>query len=255
VGVDLLHHRASFYTEARQGHILSAGFGVILIGLAGFDILLHRLGTSIRFGALGISSPLLVAIYVVAMRTAFRHERAQRLIVPDDETPRHERLTMRAAVWGYVRWALVIVAAGAWLPFVGAQLADAMGWHRSFVGTLFVAGATSLPEVVVTLAAVRAGALDLAIGNLLGSNLFNMLILGIDDLAYSRGPLLADVSAVHAVSALSAVMMTGVAIVALVYRPSTRLFRLVGWSSIVLFALYLLNSFVLFLHGSRAIAS
>ena len=49
-----------------------------------------------------------------------------------------------------------------------------MGWRTTFVGTLFVAGATSLPELVVTISALRMGAVDLAIGNLLGSNLFNM---------------------------------------------------------------------------------
>jgi Ca2+/Na+ antiporter len=41
------------------------------------------------------------------------------------------------------------------------------------VGNLFLAISTSLPEVVVSLAAVRLGALDLAVGNVLGSNLFN----------------------------------------------------------------------------------
>ena len=54
----------------------------------------------------------------------------------------------------------------------------------TFVGTLFVAAATSVPEMIVTIAAVRLGALDMGIANLLGSNLFNMLVLAIDDIAY-----------------------------------------------------------------------
>jgi cation:H+ antiporter len=45
---------------------------------------------------------------------------------------------------------------------------------------------------VVSLAAVRIGALDLGIGNVLGSNLFNLLILGLDDVFYRPGPLMAD---------------------------------------------------------------
>jgi cation:H+ antiporter len=106
---------------------------------------------------------------------------------------------------------------------------------------------TSLPEAVVTVAAVRIGALDMAIGNLFGSNLFNISILALDDLLYIHGPLLARVSPAHAVSALSAIMMTGVAIVGLLYRPKLRVFRTVGWTSTVLFVIYLLNAYLVYL--------
>jgi cation:H+ antiporter len=143
----------------------------------------------------------------------------------------------------------VVVGAGLWLPFVAVDLAAAMGWSRSFVGTLFVAFATSVPELAVTVSAVRLGALDLAIGNLLGSNLFNVAIIAIDDLFYTKGPLLAHVSPVHAMTAGSAVIMTGLAVVGLFYRPTDRVFRAVGWISLSLFAVYLLNAYVLYLHG------
>ena len=68
-----------------------------------------------------------------------------------------------------------------------------MGWGQSFVGTLLVAAVTSAPEVAVTISALRIGAIDMAIANLLGSNLFDILILAIDDLFYTKGPLLANV--------------------------------------------------------------
>ena len=146
--------------------------------------------------------------------------------------------------------AIVVVAAGVWLPFVGADLANAMGWEKTFVGSLFVAGATSLPELVVTVAAVRIGALNMAIANLLGSNLFDMLVLAIDDIFYTKGPILWAVSPAHAFSAGSAVVMTGLVIVSLLYRPGKRLFRVVGWTSLGLFVLYLFNTYVVYLHGS-----
>jgi len=66
-----------------------------------------------------------------------------------------------------------------------------MGWGQSFVGTLLVAGVTSAPEAAVTISALRIGALDMAIANLLGSNLFDIVILAVDDLFYTEGPLLA----------------------------------------------------------------
>jgi cation:H+ antiporter len=89
----------------------------------------------------------------------------------------------------------------------------------------------------------------MAIANLLGSNLFNMLILAVDDLLFLKGPLLSHVSPAHAVSAVSAMIMNGIIIVGLLYRPATRLFRTVGWVSLALLTLYVFNSYVLFLHG------
>jgi Ca2+/Na+ antiporter len=140
--LDFLHREASVYTRVSQGHILSAGFGVVLLGFVAFNIVLFQ--------------------------------------------------------------------------------------HQSFVGTVFVALATSLPEVAVTLSALRIGALDMAISDLLGSNLFDLVIIAVDDLVYLDGPLLANVSPVHLMTILSAIMMTGIAIVGLLYRPQTRLFKTVG---------------------------
>jgi cation:H+ antiporter len=113
---------------------------------------------------------------------------------------------------------------------------------------LFIAFATSVPELVITISAARLGALDLAIGNLFGSNLFDIAIIAIDDIFYLPGPILQHASPMHAVSSLSAVMMTGLAIIGLLYRPRTQLVRAVGWTSLWLFALYLLNTYVLYLY-------
>ena len=141
------------------------------------------------------------------------------------------------------------MGAGIWLPLIGVELARLMGWSNSFVGTLFVAFATSVPELATTWGAIRIGAIDMAIGNLLGSNLFDVLILAIDDFAYLQGPIYAHVSPVHAVSAISACLMSGAVIVALVYRPVSRVWHIASWASISLLALYLLNAAIQFLHG------
>ena len=76
----------------------------------------------------------------------------------------------------FILAAIVIVIAETFLPYVSVTLAKVMGWHESFMGTLFVAAVTSLPELSLTIAALRIGALDMAIANLLGSNMFNILI-------------------------------------------------------------------------------
>lgn len=249
VVLDFLHRGESVYTRARQGHILSAGFGVMLIGYAGFNILLSSSGFTMALGHIGIYSILIVAIYTVAMSTVFRYERKQLEAFAAAEADRFPEFTLRQLTLRYLAAALLVVAAGSWLPFVAKHIAHQMGWYESFVGTLLVAFVTSLPELVVTVAALRLNALDMAIGNLFGSNLFNILILSVDDVLYLPGPLLAHVSTTHAVTAISAIMMTGIAIVALLYRTKTRVLKTVGWASIFLFTIYLFNSYVLYLYG------
>lgn len=244
--LDLLHRGESVYTRVSQGHNLAAGFGVILISFVGFNILLAEEIRVFSFAHVGIYTPLIVLFYFLAMRTVFRYERAQMASHAKDRADRYPEITLRRAVRRYAIAALVIVGAGTWLPFIGRQLALAMNWETTFVGTLFVAVATSVPEIVVTVTAMRIGALDMAISNLFGSNLFDILIVAVDDVFFTKGPLLSHVSHMHAVSAFSAVMMTGITIVGLLYRPKTRLFRTIGWISLLLLSVYLLNFLVLY---------
>ena len=247
--LDFLQREESVYTRASHGHILSAGFGVILIGFVGFNVLLAESAFDVALGHVGLYTPLIVVLYAVAMRTVFRYERAQIAAYAEEHAERYPEISLRQAVQRYVLAALVVVGAGIWLPFIGEQIAHAMEWETTFVGTLFVAFATSVPEMVVTISAMRLGALDMAIGNLLGSNLFDILIVAVDDIFFTRGPILSHVSPVHAISAMSAVMMTGIVIVGLLYRPKTRLFPAAGWASMLLLGVYLLNTVVLYLHG------
>ena len=94
-----------------------------------------------------------------------------------------------------------------------------------------------------------AGALDMAIGNLVGSNLFNLAILGIDDLLYLKGPLLQAVEPSHAMSAIVAAVMSGALIVALVARPAARLLNAIGWTSVLIARVCFLNAWLHFRHG------
>ncbi len=164
----------------------------------------------------------------------------------NDQAARYPEITLRQAGTRFALAAVAVVAAGSALPFLAADLADLMGWSKSFVGTQFVAAVTSLPEVAVTIAALRMGAVNMAIANLLGSNLFNITILAVDDAFYLPGLLLADVSPAHAVTALSAVAMSAVVVAGLLARPRTRIGGIMSWPSLALVAIYLLNSYAIY---------
>ncbi|OFZ88097.1 MAG: cation transporter [Betaproteobacteria bacterium RBG_16_64_18] len=249
VVLDLVHREESIYTKARQGHILSAGFCVLLLGFIGFSLLLAQRIDGLSLGHVGIYSPAIVVLYLLFMRVVFSYEKKQMAAYVEEAAERYPHLTLTQAIVRFLLAALVVVGTGTWLPFVGEDIAGLYDWNTSFVGALFIAAATSLPELAVTLSALRLGALDMAIGNLLGSNLFNLLILAVDDVFYWRGPLLSHVSATHAISVMSALTMTGAVIVGLLYRPPGRLFRTVGWISVLLLWVYVLNAYVLFRFG------
>lgn len=115
---------------------------------------------------------------------------------------------VRRCLQAILACAVLIAVAGTCLPFFGLAVSRAMGWSQSFVGAMFIAAATSTPEAVTTWAAWRRGAMGLAWGNLLGSNLFDLLILALDDLLWWRGPILAEVSSSLAVTAWLAAVMS-----------------------------------------------
>jgi len=249
VVLDFFHRHEPVYRLAHQGHILSAGFGIIMIGFAGFNLLLGNTAMAPAVGHVGAYSPVLIVLYLIAVRAVFVYERRQLEEFAGIVGDRYPGLTYHQAIMRYTLTALIVITASMWLPFVGSQLANVMGWHKTFVGTLFVAGSTSLPELAVTIAALRIGALDMAFANLLGSNLFNIFILAIDDIFFLKGALLSHVSPLHTMSAFSALVMTGIVVVGLLYRPSTRILKTVGWVSLGLFTVYLLNIYVLYLQG------
>jgi cation:H+ antiporter len=245
VVVDALQSQQPMYREASATHLLSAAFGVVMLGFVALSLL-----TGTRAPALlhvGIYSPMLLALYLLALKGVHTHERqamagtATRSPVPVGQTRDEWRRFGLAA--------LVVLAAGSWLPQVADGLATSMGLSRSFVGTVLMAVVTTLPEMAVTLGALRLGALDMAIGNLLGSNLFNVMILAVDDVFYVRGPLLADAASVHAGTAVAALVMTGLVIIGLVMRPQGRTLRVVSWVSVGLAATYVVNAALVYLDG------
>jgi cation:H+ antiporter len=155
------------------------------------------------------------------------------------EELRYRDIPRGTAAIQYSVAAVVVVVAALWLPRLGAELAHQTGLGEAFVGSLFIAITTSLPEIVVSLSAVRIGAIDLGVGNVLGSNLFNLLILGLDDVWYREGPLLADVGPSHNVAVLAIVAMKGLFLIGLTYRVMTKRFA-VAWDTAAIAAVYVI---------------
>lgn len=96
----------------------------------------------------------------------------------------------------------LIIGGGIILSILGSRMAlppeqGGFGLEASLIGTLFLAISTSLPELVISFASVRMGFLDMAVGNVLGSNMFNLLIIFVADMAMRGDSLLKNVSPKH----------------------------------------------------------
>ncbi|MBI5025978.1 MAG: sodium:calcium antiporter [Nitrospirae bacterium] len=245
--MDVMHGPGPIFSKADRAHILSAGFGIIMIGLVAVSILAsERAGNNFLW--IGPYTPAIILIYFLAMRTVFYFEKKKvaEFIGEMAEALKYEKITKAQAYRGYAINAIFVIAAATWLPAIGSEIANQTGLGGTFVGNIFIALATSMPEVVVSLTSLKIGATDMAIGNLFGSNIFNIFILAIDDLLYFKGPLLSSVSGDHVISAMSAIIMTAVAMVGLTYRSSKKALKMISWDALAIAIIYMLN--VIFLY-------
>lgn len=133
---------------------------------------------------------------------------------------------LRAPVIGFAISAAVILVAAPYLASSADQLARQWGIASGFFGLVFVAAATALPEVAVVGAAIKAGAYTLAVGNLFGSNCFNMTILIVLDVVDGAPSILANAEAGVIVGAVFAILLTAQALLDLLNKAEHRVWYL-----------------------------
>jgi len=140
--------------------------------------------------------------------------------------------------------AFFIVTAGYFLVGTSERIAENTGLGQVMIGAILLSFATSLPELVTSAASVRLAAVDLGLGNILGSNMFNLSILALLDVVEGPGPLLLKLTLSHLLTGFIMILMASVAGIALTLYSFTTItpiqFR-VSPESIILLALFLLG--------------
>ncbi|MFZ9386610.1 MAG: sodium:calcium antiporter [Chitinophagaceae bacterium] len=230
---------------ASPNHMLNAGLGIILITLVGFALFLPQDYPVSPY--IGLSSIIFVVVYFISIRMIYKNEQTHRspFVLSEQEKEPGTPLSVRRIILWYALFAGVIILAALALPYFANQIAEDTGLGKSFVGTFFLAVSTSLPEIAVSIAAVRMGSIDLAVGNLLGSNIFNVLILAIDDLVYPNGLILKDASDFLLISVFSTILMSAIVIIGLSFRAKGKRYFL-AWDAAAIFLIYIVN--LLFLY-------
>ena len=238
--MDLAYQPSRVLAKAHEVHILSGGLGILMLGLVVMAVLV---GASLNIsGILGLNvlSLVLVAIYLLGgvMISNLEKERMDQVLTKEARVGHYEKISSRRAYLVFLLSTISIVGLGIWLSNIGVRLSDTTGLSRSFIGNLFIAFSTSLPEVTSSISAIRLGAIDLAIGNVLGSNLFNIALFFIYDLVDVGSRFWYSLDESNGFAAVITMMMTGVVIISLMHRSTRRSRIRISWDGLALLFMY-----------------
>ncbi|MGC9333550.1 MAG: sodium:calcium antiporter [Anaerolineae bacterium] len=216
--LDLLNQQARILRRVAMTHALTAALASAMIGLSAFFILAD---IPAKIGWMGLDSLALILVYVAGIRLIQLNGQASSTTVdiPEDEP----LMPLWHAFLGFAAATMALVIITPYLVRSSNEIAEITGLSTGFVGTTLLAMVTSLPETVAVVAAARLGAYDMAVGNLFGSNVFNMLALGVADAFYTPGRFLGAIDPTFALVAMLGLLLTILALIGNLARVERRL--------------------------------
>jgi cation:H+ antiporter len=246
--LDLLYRQDRILRYAALKHALTGSLTVFLISLVVFFILAD---IPAQIGWIGLDSIVIMLVYFAALRLIQSNQihgtsRPTGEIEIPPGTP-----SLRAGLIGFGLAALGLVIVTPWMVRASTEIAEITGLGTTFIGTTLVAVVTSLPELVTTIAAIKIGAADMAIGNLFGSNLFNMFALGLTDVFYLQGRFLGVIDPAFLLVGMLGLLMTGMGLIGNLARLERRVL-FIELDALGLMVLYFAGLWLLY---SRGIAS
>lgn len=239
---DLLHRKANLeHAAAELANVFQAALLAFLLSL---PVLAHA-GPEMSVLGAHPASLVLLAGYCLGLRMAAKvrdapmwhavDTSATRIDDPDEAAVQRDslpRMLLRFFALG-----LLLALAGYAIARSGGALAARLGVSDTLVGAMMTAVATSLPELVTTLAAVRRGALQLAVGGVIGGNSFDVLFLTASDMAYREGSIYHAIGRADIFWSTVALAMTAVLILGLIVRERRGVGG-IGFESALILALY-----------------
>ena len=239
---DILHRRANLeHAAADLANVFQGATLALLLSL----VLLASSGPDITIWSVHPVSILLFAVYIAAVYGSkqVREEPMWRPVHTSqteedepDEEPDDAESTQRM-ILRFIALMLIMGVAGWFVARSAGEVVDRTGVSASVVGALLTAVVTSLPELVTTLAAVRRGALQLAVGGIIGGNTFDVLFLTGADIAYREGSLYHAVGAEDIFWLGMGLSMAVVLMLGMLYRQREGPAG-IGWESVGMLLLY-----------------
>lgn len=230
-----LEHAAASLVNMTQATMLIVLMAIPLVVLAAPEVTLF---------AVHPATPLLVVAYIAGLHVAHRQHKEP--MWQPRQTPQTKQDTedpngaFGPNWWIAAQFAALVLVVGVCGYAVGQSgigLTRTLGISESFVGSLMTAVATSLPELVTTIAAVRYGAPQLAIGGIIGGNMFDALFIAASDVAYRDGSIYHRIGEQEQFWYAIVILMTAVLLAGLLRREKQGPAG-IGWESTLLLGLY-----------------
>jgi len=244
-----------FYRRANLEHAAAAEVNmtqcVVLILLLSIVLLAMLTDPTSVFGVHPVSIALVLAYLLCVRLISHSHRQPmwfpRRTAIMAEEAASHEaRRGVSSREWLNLATLISLVAAMGWLVArTGSAIASGTGLSDSIVGVLFTSVSTSLPELIVAVSAVRRGALNLALGDILGGNTFDVLFLSASDIAYRNGSIFHAVSVLQAIWLVLCIVMTSIILLGLLRRQERGL-GTIGFESSAVILLYVAAVVLLF---------
>lgn len=236
-----LEHAAASLSNLMQGSLLMGLLAMLVLGIAGPDF---------TIGHVHPFSLLLLLFYVLGFRLISRSQEnpmwrpRQTHETVEDEADEENiwNLSLPKVALRFAILAILVASAGYAVGEAGIAIADQTGLSEGMVGALFTAVSSSLPELIVSIAAVRQGALTLAVSNIIGGNTFDVLFVSMADISYLPGSILHAEGADSSLFVVAlTLIMTATLILGLLQRQEKGLGG-IGWESSLIIAVYVLGN-------------
>lgn len=238
-----LEHAAASITNLVQGTLLMSLLAIPLLATSSPQVSLWGIHPA---------TVIMITAYIFGLRLVAQAQEnkmwlpRQTQFTNVDDTTTHTTHTGLSTLWiQFVIYALLVAASGYLIAQSGLNIASVTGISESIVGGLFTAISTSLPELVITVAAVRRGALTLAVGGVIGGNCFDLLLLAFSDIAYPGGSVYAAITNRQIFIMALTILMTGILLLGLLQRQEKGIGN-IGFESVLILLLYLTSVIFLF---------
>ncbi len=239
-----LEHAAASFPNLMQGVLLIGLLATVLIGMSTPEITLisiHPVSIVIVIAYIAGTKLISQAKIKPMWTPRYTHETIQD--VPDDKNIKNKRPQLVIAK--FVVFAILVAVAGYTVAISGISIAKKTGLSESFIGVLFTAVATSLPELIVAISSVRQKALTLAVGTIIGGNTFDVLFIAFADGAYRKGSILHAITNSQFFIITLTILMTSVLLLGLLHREKRGIGK-IGWESFGIILLYLFGTAFLY---------
>lgn len=237
---DIVYRKANLeHAAASTVNLMLAGLLIVLLTLP----LLAAFSPAITFFTIHPITPVIIVAYlsgfhlVVRTKTKpmwFPRQTYQTVTDQPDQQP----LDNLTSVWITFIGMAILTGISGWILMESAKhIADQTGISDTLMGGFFTALATSTPELVTTIVAIRIGALTLAVSNIFGTNCFNMLVVAAADIGYTQGSIYHDIAPVQVTWALISILMSAILLLGMVRRETYGIGK-IGFESALVLVIY-----------------